>query len=144
MTGIVGIADKCGIDLDIWSSMIQEVTYDPKYRLDKFQHDNFALGRTYLGIINQEIQPIFNKNKTLCLMMIGEIFNTNSENNVEYCMDLYEKEGIERLYSLNGAFTLAILNLEKGQLTIINDRYGLRPLYYRIVGLVTNCYLHQK
>jgi asparagine synthase (glutamine-hydrolysing) len=67
-------------------------------------------------------------------MMVGEVFNDNSENNTKYCMNLYEKEGINALYSLNGAFTLAILNLEKEQLTIINDRYGLRPLYYCIVG----------
>ena len=134
MTGIIGIVDSFKINSNFWHKMIQKTTYDSKYKIDKFQHNNFALARTYLGIINPSIQPIFNENKTLCLMMTGEVFNDDSENNAEYCMNLYEKEGIKALYSLNGAFTLAILNLEEEQLTIINDRYGLRPLYYRVVG----------
>jgi asparagine synthase (glutamine-hydrolysing) len=131
MTGIIGIVDKHSIDLNLWNEMIQKITYDPKYRIDEFQKDNFGLARTHLGIIPSS-QPIFNEDKTLCFMIEGEVFNTKSEDDLKYCMNLYEQGGIDALYSLNGAFNLVILNLEKETCTIVNDRYGLRPLHYYV------------
>jgi len=134
MVGIFGIVNSCKIDSNLWKHMIQKMTYDSTCKIDKWCHNNFAIGRTYLDVINPTFQPVFNKNKTLCLIMDGEVFNTKSDNNAEYCLNQYEKQGEKAIYALNGAFTLAILNLEKEILTIANDRYCLRPLYYCITG----------
>ena len=42
---------------------------------------------------------------------------------------LLEKYGLECLNWLDGMFSIAIINDESGELTLVRDRYGIKPLY---------------
>jgi asparagine synthase (glutamine-hydrolysing) len=89
-------------------------------------------------------QPIFNENKTVCLICNGEIYNyrqlrndleaqghqfsTNSD--VETIVHLYEELGEDFVHRLRGMFGLAIYDRSRDYLILARDRIGIKPLYY--------------
>jgi asparagine synthase (glutamine-hydrolysing) len=145
MPGIVGIADPASeIDGDLLESMVQSVKHEPWYIIDNLVEDHFAISRVHLGIINPERQPIYNEDKSLCIFFDGEIFDYEYEseylklkghkfeidNDSEFCLHLYEELGLNFVKKLEGSFVAIIIDIYKKILFIVNDRYGLRPLYY--------------
>lgn len=102
------------------------------------------MGRVGLGLLNPEPQPIFNKDRTRCIVLDGELYDYESlktelsaegyrfsvENDAEFLLYWYEARGPEGLGELNGSFVLAIWDSRTQTVTLANDRYGLRPLYY--------------
>ena len=103
-----------------------------------------ALGRESLGVVNPAPQPVLNSVGTLALVMEGEFSDVEAlrrqldrqgypamaATDPELALYLFECEGVEGLSRLNGIFALAIWDMERRQLTLANDRFGLRPLYY--------------
>lgn len=89
-------------------------------------------------------QPIHNENKTVWVIVNGEIYNyielrsmlelrghrfyTNSDS--EVIVHLYEECGENALQELNGQFAMAIYDARNGELFLARDRMGVRPLYY--------------
>ncbi len=147
MPGLVGIFKMSNEDIDInalLTKMSQEMMYKDWYSLNMFVDGPIGLGRVSLGIFNPEPQPIFNEDKTLCIMMDGEIYDYKNlkedlvikghkfrvNNDPEFVLHLYEESGSEAICKLNGSFVLAIWDNNKQELLIANDRFGLRPLYY--------------
>jgi asparagine synthase (glutamine-hydrolysing) len=146
LPGIAGIVDLEGkIDLnarlDRMLSMMQHETW---YRIERFCSEPIALGKVTPGIIDSYPQPVFDPNQSLCLMMYGEIYdyrcnlapvlkptNRNTEGSVaQIILELIEKKGIEIVKDFNGSFVLALWDSNNKRLTVANDRFGLRPLYY--------------
>jgi len=146
MPGIVGIAGN--VKRDLLDRMCNIITYRDWYKIDKYYHDNFCVGRVHLGILNPEPQPIYNEDKSLCIFMDGEIFDDENEKNIlkqkghqfyidnepEFCLHLYEEHGEKFVEKLNGSFVIVVMDIKNQKLLIANDRYGLRPLYYTRVG----------
>lgn len=146
MPGIAGIVDLDGkFDLkERITRMLSLMKHEPWYKVAQFHQRPIALGKASPGIIDPYSQSVFNQNKSLCLVMYGEVYNypdnlirslnKNSSpetfNHPQIILNLIEKEGIEIVKALNGSFVLALWDFEKNRLTIANDRYGLRPLYY--------------
>lgn len=148
MPGLVGIVtthDKADINVkELLSKMCHAVRYEEWYKTDTYVNKTFGLGRVHLGIFNPEPQPIFNEDKTLCIMMEGEIYDYQNmkedlvskghkfsvDNDPEFILHLYEEYDTDFVHKLNGSFTLVIWNENSHELLLINDRYGLRPLYY--------------
>lgn len=144
MPGLVGIVNKGNIKKDILDKMVKSLTHESWYKIDKFFRDEFEIARVHLGILNPEHQPIYNENKSLSIFMDGEIFDYEKDkenlrqkghkfyvnNDPEFCLHLYEEHGKRFVEKLNGSFVIAILDIQKHKLSILNDRYGLRPLYY--------------
>lgn len=147
MPGLVGIVKKNGDALAIEKllrKMCQIIKYEDWYKTDTFLDKIIGMGRISLGILNPEPQPIFSENKNLCIMMEGEIYDYENikdelishghkfsiNNDPEFILHLYEEYGKSFVSKLNGSFILIIWDKEKQELLIINDRYGLRPLYY--------------
>jgi asparagine synthase (glutamine-hydrolysing) len=107
-----------------------------------------GVGRAGLGVLNPEPQPVWNEDRTLCLVMEGELFDRDelrSElesrgrtraggGDAELLLQLYECYGDECAARLNGIFVAALWNRRTRTLTITNDRLGLQPLYYAKVG----------
>ncbi|MEJ5306935.1 MAG: asparagine synthase (glutamine-hydrolyzing) [candidate division WOR-3 bacterium] len=111
-----------------------------------FVDKNVALGMRRLSIIDLQKgkQPIFNENRTLLIIMNGEIYNykklkehllsighkfsTNSD--TEVVLHLYEEYGVDSFNKLNGMFAIAIYDLKNSQLVLARDRAGEKPLYY--------------
>ncbi len=89
-------------------------------------------------------QPMMNDNQSVAIIFNGEIynflelredlikkghhFNTNSD--TEAIIRAYEQYGEECLNKLNGMFSFALWDQNKGQLFLARDRSGKKPLYY--------------
>jgi len=147
MPGLVGIVATQTVNDNtekLLSKMCQAVRHEEWYKTDTYVNKTVGLGRVHLGIFNPEPQPIFNEDKTMCILMEGEIYdyqnmkeelvskghNFSVDNDPEFILRLYEEYGADFVHKLNGSFTLVIWNENSQELLIINDRYGLRPLYF--------------
>jgi asparagine synthase (glutamine-hydrolysing) len=120
------------------------VSYRPEYKVEHFHQKPIALGRASLEIIDPHPQPVFNRDRSLCLVMCGEVYHyqddfvqtikkdhgMESDNHPQLILYLLENKGTEVIKRLNGSFALALWDFKRNVLTIANDRYGLRPLYY--------------
>ncbi len=113
--------------------------------------DNISLGHRRLSIIDlseKAKQPMFNEDKSLCIVFNGEIYNFRelrknlelkghkfiSNSDTEVILHLYEDCGEKCLDFLNGIFTFAIYDLKKKELFVARDRIGVKPLYYYCQG----------
>ena len=149
MPGLAGIIKEQGNALDIEQlllKMCKIIKYEDWYKTDKFLDKKIGIGRVSLGILNPEMQPVFNETKTLCIMMDGEIYDYQQfkedlvskghtfliNNDPEFILHLYEEyrpNFAEKLKDLNGIFLFAIYDCNRHELIICNDRYGFKPLY---------------
>jgi len=105
-----------------------------------------ALGIRRLAIIDLATgdQPIHNEDKSIWLVLNGEIYNFQSlrdellkkghsfytRTDTEVIIHLYEEYGVECVKHLRGMFAFAIWDNNKGQLLLARDRLGKKPLYY--------------
>jgi asparagine synthase (glutamine-hydrolysing) len=144
MPGLAGIVDPGGVDRRILAQMVSALKHEDWYSVDLYCDGIIGLGRVSLGRLNPEQQPIFNKDRSLCICMEGELydyagikqdliesghcFTVNNES--ELVLHLYEEFGVNFAEKLNGAFVAAIWDFVRHRLVIVNDRMGLRPLYY--------------
>jgi asparagine synthase (glutamine-hydrolysing) len=146
LPGIAGIIDLQGeyeLEEKI-TRMLNRMRHEPWYRVEHFRQKPAALGRASLGIIDSYPQPVFNRDRSLCLIMCGEVYHyqddfvqnirkehkIESDNHPKLILHLLEKRGTQIIKSLNGSFVLALWDSKRNLLLIANDRYGLRPLYY--------------
>jgi len=146
MPGLTGIISESATDEHLLNRMVDSIKHEEFYQVDKYIDSHFGIVRLHLGIFNPEPQPIFNEDKSLCIFMDGKIYDYeeqlnelknkghtfNNENDPEFCLHSYEEYGKDFVKRLNGSFVLLICNLKSGQVTIANDRYGLRVHYYAI------------
>ncbi len=71
------------------------------------------------------------------LISSGESFRSRSD--TEVVLQWFARHGREGLRRLNGIFAFAIWDLHSCELTLVRDRFGVKPLYYRLLpggGLV--------
>lgn len=117
------------------------------FELLKIENWNILMLHTRLKINgNDTKQPLYNSDKSVFLIMNGEIFNYEkiAENeNFEECkksdceiiIKLYEKYGNENLKKdifekLNGQYSFILLDLNKKMIFSARDHIGITPLYY--------------
>lgn len=87
--------------------------------------------------------PIWNSDKTKCMLFYGETFQneasrrqegsdsqSNSNNNARNLINLAEELGDSFYKTLNGFFHGLILDCQKKEVTIFNDRFAMQRLYY--------------
>lgn len=143
MPGIVG---EIGATIDskgLLENMIASIKHEEWYKVDRYDAPSLGIARVHLGIFNPEPQPIFNDDKALCIFMDGKIYGYEEEmtklknkhetpigNDPEFCLYSYEEYGIDFVKNLNGSFVFVICDLKENKIIIVNDRYGLRPVYY--------------
>ena len=146
MPGLVGMVSENAVDEQLLDRMVNSIKHEESYVVDKYISSYFACARVHLGIFNPELQPIFNEDKSLCIFMDGKIYDYEEKmnrlkkegykfsfkNDSEFCLYSYEKYEINFVKSLNGSFVFVIYDLKRNKIIIVNDRYGLRPLYYTI------------
>lgn len=98
-----------------------------------------------LKIVDREkaIQPLFNADKSLCIIYNGEIFNYkelrtkltgkykfSTESDTETMLYLWEEYGRECLKMVHGQFAFVIYNLTDKSYVAVRDHLGINPLYY--------------
>ena len=107
-----------------------------------------AMGHTRLSIIDLQTgaQPLFGPGKKLVMTVngefydykphraelacLGERFATKSDS--EIALHLYRLLGLPFVERLRGEFAFALFDQEERQLLLVRDRFGIKPLYYRL------------
>ncbi|HXS46842.1 MAG TPA: asparagine synthase (glutamine-hydrolyzing), partial [Solirubrobacterales bacterium] len=116
-----------------------------------FFHDGgVALAMRRLSIIDLEHgdQPISNEDGSVVVVQNGEIYNYRelrqelerrghrfaTASDTEVLVHLYEEHGDEFVERLRGMFALALWDGRQRRLLLARDRFGIKPLYYRVAG----------
>ncbi|MBS2027847.1 MAG: asparagine synthase (glutamine-hydrolyzing) [Deltaproteobacteria bacterium] len=104
-----------------------------------------ALGHRRLAIIDLATgeQPIFNEDKTVAVVLNGEIYNykelreelrahhkLETQSDTEVLVHLYEDLGDRMVEKLRGMFAFALWDAKQQRLLIARDRFGEKPLVY--------------
>ena len=105
-----------------------------------------GLAHARLSIIDPQggAQPIFNEDRSVCVIFNGEIFNYielrarlreqghrfATDSDTEVLVHLYEQHGDDFVEHLNGQFAIALWDSRRQRLLLARDRVGIRPLFY--------------
>jgi len=109
-----------------------------------------GLGHRRLSIVDLSPagrQPMSNEDGTVWITFNGEIYNHErlrqeleakghryrSRTDTETLVHLYEEEGADFVRRLEGMFALAIWDARRGELLLVRDRIGIKPLYYSVL-----------
>ncbi|MDO5565276.1 MAG: asparagine synthase (glutamine-hydrolyzing), partial [Planctomycetia bacterium] len=112
-------------------------------------HGGVAFGHRRLSIIDLSPlgrQPMCNEDQTVWLTFNGEIYNYRelremllarghrfrSDTDTETIVHLYEEYGEDVPQYLSGMFALAIWDVTRRKLILARDRFGKKPLFYRV------------
>src|SRR6266571_8890849 len=110
-----------------------------------------GLGHRRLSIIDLSSRarnPMPNEDQTAWMVFNGEIYNYRdlrkdltakghsfrSDTDSEVIIHLYEEMGPACLAQLNGMFAFAIWDCTRRRLLLARDRFGVKPLYYTLLG----------
>jgi len=109
-----------------------------------YQDDTLGAVFRRLSIVDVEggRQPLFNEDRSLMLMVNGEIYNHRelraqlkdshqfrTASDAEVILHLYEEQGSDFLRLLNGMFALCLWDTNRRQLLLARDRMGIKPLF---------------
>lgn len=107
-----------------------------------------ALLHRRLSIIDlspQASQPMQLADRNIFIVFNGEIYNyrelaqrfgltLQTASDTEVILALYDKLGTETFAEMRGMWALAILDLERRQIVLSRDRFGIKPLYWTMQG----------
>jgi asparagine synthase (glutamine-hydrolysing) len=111
-----------------------------------FVKDGAGLGGRRLSVIDLPggHQPLFNEDKTVCIVYNGEIYNFRelrlelesrghrfyTHTDTEVIVHLYEEMERDCVQKLRGMFAFAIYDTRNRRLLLARDRLGIKPLHY--------------
>lgn len=145
LVGVIGKEIKSRTGSTLIDKMAESIKYIPSDHVDKWEDEYLSIARVHHGIINPETQPIYNEDKSLFIFMDGEVFDYQAEkefligkghvfrytdNDAEFCLHLYEEYSFDAFEKLNGSFLIAISDINRHDLLLVNDRFSSRPLFY--------------
>jgi len=145
MCGIFGVT-HAGWKDGPWEAAVESIAHRGPDGHGSHVDDTVFLGHRRLSIIDLETggQPIYNENRTMCIVCNGEIYNFqelrhelaarghvfSTRSDTETVLHAYEEWGeacVERLW---GMFAFAVWDIRKRELFIARDRFGIKPLFY--------------
>jgi len=116
----------------------------------EYRGEHVAIGMRRLSIIDLQggWQPLYNEDKSLVLIMNGEIYNYieltdelkkrghafSTHSDGEVILHLYEEKQENCLHHLRGMFAFVLLDKNNGTVFIARDRMGEKPLYLHQTG----------
>ncbi len=146
MCGICGIIEKNRDNTALMTEMLSIIEHRGPDSFSVFSHGDFCLGHRRLSIIDLSTgnQPIFNEDKTVCVVFNGEIYNYKEHkeslqakghqfyttSDTEILVHLYEEYGTDFFSQLNGIFAFALLDMGRNRLMLVRDHFGVKPLHY--------------
>ena len=93
----------------------------------------------------QVTEPIWNEEKTRFAFLAGRIHCDETRkkelirrghafrdhySDTELVLHAFEEWGVKSIEDLNGVFTIVLFDTQTGTLTLANDRFGMKPMYY--------------
>lgn len=150
MCGIAGFAGAGGDGEDIRRMTAAMVHRGPDG--DGFVEDVGAgvfFGHRRLAIVDLPggVQPMWNADRSLCVIFNGEIYNhldlrqelrqsgcvfQTDHSDTEVLLHAYRVWGGEMVSRLNGMWAFAIWDVPQRRLFLSRDRFGQKPLYYTV------------
>jgi len=152
MCGIAGIVNSegGGVEAATIRRMCQSIVHRGPDDEGTFVKDGAGLGARRLSVIDLPggHQPLFNEDKTVCVVYNGEIYNFpdlrrdlegrghrfSTHTDTEVLVHLYEEMGRDLVQKLRGMFAFAIYDTRNRHLMLARDRLGIKPLHYAIAG----------
>ncbi len=150
MCGICGIASETPVDRERLDAMARTLIHRGPDAGGAFVADGIGLASRRLAIIDLTggDQPIANEDGTCTVVQNGEIYNYaelrreleraghrfRTSSDTETLVHAYEQWGTSFAERLRGMFAIAIWDAPKRRLVLVRDRFGIKPLAYRIAG----------
>jgi asparagine synthase (glutamine-hydrolysing) len=152
MCGICGLATADGISPD--RETVERMSRTLRHRGPDSDglhlRGPVALAARRLSIIDLEggTQPVANEDGSVVVVQNGEIYNFRELKrelegqghrfatgcDTEVLVHLYEQHGEGFLERLRGMFAIALWDESERRLLLARDRFGIKPLYYRLSG----------
>ncbi len=151
MCGIVGFTNKINNSNKVIVDMMDKIRHRGPDAEGSYIDSDIVLGHRRLSIIDVSSsgdQPIFNEDGSLVIVFNGEIYNyreirqklinaghifkTNTD--TEVLIHGYEEYGEKLLNMLRGMFSFVIWDKNKKELFGARDFFGIKPMYYAIMG----------
>lgn len=150
MCGICGFLTKEAVSLELLHKMNDKMYHrgpnDSGAFLSQIGND-YALGMAQRRLSIQDLselghQPMHSPDDKVIVVFNGEIYNYSSLRkecsgypfsshcDTEVILAVYLKWGKEGLKRLKGMFAIALYDRESGELILMRDRIGKKPLYY--------------
>ncbi len=153
MCGICGVVDlspDARVDPEILGAMNLALAHRGPDDEGTFIDNDVGLGARRLSIIDVEggHQPVHNQDRSVWIVHNGEIYNHerlhslleklghrfHTRSDTEVVVHAYEEFGDECVKHLNGMFAFAIWDTRSRRLFLARDRFGIKPLYYALIG----------
>jgi asparagine synthase (glutamine-hydrolysing) len=152
MCGICGIVSLAGeaVDPAVAGAMNETLVHRGPDSAGAFSEESAALAARRLSIIDLEggDQPISNEDGRIVVVQNGEIYNHaelrdhlqrlghqfKTRCDTEVLVHLYEERGTAFVDELRGMFAIALWDRLERRLVLARDRFGIKPLYYRVEG----------
>lgn len=151
MCGICGIASSehgTAPDPEVVARMNRRLVHRGPDSDGLFEGGAAILAARRLSIIDLDrgTQPIANEDGSVVVVQNGEIYNYRelrselqrrghrfaTASDTEVLVHLYEEHGDGFLERLRGMFALALWDSREQRLLLARDRFGIKPLYYRV------------
>ena len=136
MVGLCGVAGIHHHDID---DMIKKLIYLGDEKSYKYFDSNIKIGSVFFKD-SCEKQPAFTSDNSL-LWLWGDLYGFDGPDgyipkddvhisNVDYCVKLYNKNGIEFITGLNGLFAGILYNQDKKVISLFTDRLSTHPIFF--------------
>jgi asparagine synthase (glutamine-hydrolysing) len=110
---------------------------------DLFSDDGVGFGHLNVADLDRN-QPVFSTDKSSFIVFCGRIYGYEKQqeelakegyvfvddSESEFILHSFQKYGKDFAKNLNGIFVIITWNGKRNELVIVNDRYGMKPLYY--------------
>lgn len=143
MAGIVGVVDLSGRTAiePLIGRMLNSLRYDPKFPVASLAGPQWGMGQAWLGCFPGTCSPVRSDSGRWFLALDGEVDNldeltpetaswSGEDSQARRLVQLLERDGIEALTQAQGSFAIAAWDDRAQRAVLLNDRLGLRPLYY--------------
>ncbi len=147
MCGIAGIVDyKNPIDESLLHRMNMRMAHRGPDDSGVFVHDSVGFAHHRLSILDLSSlghQPMVSSCGNYVIVYNGELYNHKelrnkiahrysfkSQSDTETLLYAFIEYGEQLFTQLNGMFAFAVLDKKKGQLFIVRDQMGVKPLYF--------------
>src|SRR5712691_1815987 len=151
MCGICGtVSTRRAVDPERLAAMSALLAHRGPDSDGMFVDGPVGLAARRLSIIDLDTgdQPIANEDGTVVVVQNGEIYNYEeltdelvraghrfrTHGDTEVLVHAYEQWGTSFAERLRGMFAIAIWDVRERRLVLARDRYGIKPLYYRVEG----------